>query len=352
MLDTKLKLLAGVIVAIAVLTATMPAPVAAAGTVSSTHSVNGGSNTTVTITYTVSNTGSSGTAYILDVSIPAGWEIIGHNDDGSEWKANENKWLWTNIGAGQTRTPSITITPSDSAGSRTVVTSTLKTTTGAVGSTRNRIDTSATVQGVLEELETVDPATTTTAQMTDSGAGATVTPTQTTTVEAVTFERGSVEGSVTITEYADPPQDISQQVSASITESIADESSSDTAGKASVDIISMADISPASDRAEASAATVELSVPKAEVDNPQQITVVHETTSSTGVKTWEQLETTIKNSTDNEITVTAETDSFSMFATAEIQRPQDDQPPITVVVAITAVLGLLAVAYLRRSQDQ
>jgi len=76
---------------------------------------------TVTITFTLENTGENAGSYIVDVSLPENWEVVERSDDGGTWKQSENKWLWQTIEAGATAEPSVTVQiPEDTSGTHTI----------------------------------------------------------------------------------------------------------------------------------------------------------------------------------------------------------------------------------------
>lgn len=75
-----------------------------------------GGTTTVTITF--SNNGDERTGAIVDVtSMPDGWEIQNHTDDGGSWNDGESKWLFQGVQAGSSVEPSVTLSiPDDASG--------------------------------------------------------------------------------------------------------------------------------------------------------------------------------------------------------------------------------------------
>lgn len=77
---------------------------------------------TVTVSFTLENTGSEASAYILDASsLPDDFSIESRDDDGGTWKGSENSWLWQTVEAGNTVEPSLTISvPSDANGEYSV----------------------------------------------------------------------------------------------------------------------------------------------------------------------------------------------------------------------------------------
>lgn len=91
-----------------------------------------GSNATVT--FTVSNEGSSSRAGILDVgTLPANWTVVNHADDGGVWKPSETTWLWQTIGANESVEPSLTVRiPEDAQQGNYTIATTLKNADGEV----------------------------------------------------------------------------------------------------------------------------------------------------------------------------------------------------------------------------
>jgi len=131
----------------------------------------------------------------------------------------------------------------------------------------------------------------------------------------------------------------------------------------------VSDISPSSEEATETAATVTLTVDSDSIKNPDNTFVVHETTDG-----WERLDTRVEDTGGDEITLTAETESFSLFAvvesedqsgsqtdteTDEDQQPEstdeadesESGPGIGALIGVGVVIALLAVtavAYRRR----
>jgi len=185
-------------------------------------------------------------------------------------------------------------------------------------------------QPSIAEIESIissfgSPTTTAKPELEDAEAdspGVAVTPVETQLVNAITFDTEGISGSVKITEYADPPTVIRRRMSESIrsTDSI-NVSGEDADGGDSIDVIAVADITPTTEKAEESAATVRLRLEESKVEDPEQLTVIkekyHEEEEKPG---WEQLNTTIESTGSNTVTFTAQVDEFSLFAVTEIQQ--------------------------------
>jgi len=70
-----------------------------------------------TVTFELANTGSEASGYILDLSLPDGFEVVDTADAGGTWNAGETKWLWQTIEAGESTSPSVTLSvPADASG--------------------------------------------------------------------------------------------------------------------------------------------------------------------------------------------------------------------------------------------
>ncbi|WP_247010024.1 outer membrane protein assembly factor BamB family protein [Halorientalis litorea] len=90
------------------------------------------------------------------------------------------------------------------------------------------------------------------------------------------------------------------------------------------DAVSFVDISPSSDAAAETPATVELTVDREELDDPEDAVVVHRT--ETG---WVSLPTTAQRIDDGTVSLVAEVDSFSVFAVVERDSQQTTTPATT-----------------------
>jgi len=147
-------------------------------------------------------------------------------------------------------------------------------------------------------------------------------------VDSVTFADESLSGTVDVETYTKTPDDVADGVSetvAATVESAAAGSSSASPGDAAeptVTVVSVADISVTDEDgnpADDTPATVTMSVDAESVTNPAKAVIVHEAADG-----WETLQTTVTASTDETLTLTAETSGFSLFAVAEVTSPQQD----------------------------
>jgi PGF-pre-PGF domain-containing protein len=181
------------------------------------------------------------------------------------------------------------------------------------------------IQDVESTLQLVSPTTTATMPLEDTDSsqnGLTVTPENPTTVDEINFNNGDLSGTVEVTEYTEPPQTISEDVATSVAADF--ESQSSSSGTALTDasdisVLAVTDIAPTVAATEDSSATVELTIDADQVTNPDQLQVIKETYSEEAQATrWNQLPIEEQSTTDNEITMTVEVDSFSLFAITEV----------------------------------
>lgn len=151
----------------------------------------------------------------------------------------------------------------------------------------------------------------------------TVTFNRTRSVQSVTFDNESAEGTVVVREYNETPEDVERNVSEAF-DGEKDTGSDDTAG-GSVTVVSVLNISPSSQAAASSSATIELTVDRADIGDPANVFVAHEQDDGT----WERLPTNVTESTDGTVTLRAQTDSFSRFAVVERQATATATPTAT-----------------------
>jgi hypothetical protein len=220
----------------------------------------------------------------------------------------------------------------------------------------------------------VTPTTTTKSELKDAepgSSGVTVTPVETQLVTTVSFDTEGLGGSVKITEYTDPPGLIRERISESISSTDAvDIGGEDAESSDNIDVISVANITPTTEEAEESAATVRLRVDKSKVESPKQLSVIKEFYDFEGQKTrWKRLDTTVEDTDGDTVTVSAQVEEFSLFAVTEIQEQQstdgevqqqneqqrddeDDAPPLILLAIGVLLTGILAVAgfYVRRNE--
>ena len=66
------------------------------------------SGETVKLSLTLTNTGDSEDFYLLNVSAPDGWSVVGHSDDGGEFDSDGVDWIHLSVDAGESVQPSVT----------------------------------------------------------------------------------------------------------------------------------------------------------------------------------------------------------------------------------------------------
>jgi len=169
-----------------------------------------------------------------------------------------------------------------------------------------------------------------------------------------------------VKEYTNPPAEVTDALTASVASDLAaaaadpsergtSDEGSDSEGdeeeptedstaetdESAVNVVTVADISvfdeagePASD----TPATVTMQVDAAELNEPENAVVVHETDDG-----WEQLETTVETTTAETVTLRAKTGGFSLFAVAELNG-EDDTDSEETANAINATTAANATA--------
>lgn len=182
-----------------------------------------------------------------------------------------------------------------------------------------------TVSQVKDTLQLADPTAETEVDISDSDTeadGVSISLDESEAVKGINFESESVSGSIETTEYTEVPERVSEEVSTSVgdeIESVEYDSTSGTTDR-EIEVHTVADISPTTDEAEETTATVELTVDAGTVEDPSQLTVVKEHYSfAAQTDRWKELETTVTERDANEITVEATVDEFSLFAITEIE---------------------------------
>lgn len=239
-----------------------------------------------------------------------------------------------------------------------------------------------TVQDVRDTLGLLDQPTTTTAieETTSDEAGTTVTvaTSETESVQSVAFDSATT-GSVGIQDYGEPPKKVAEQIRESIAADVegisgttaSESENEDTEQVAStMNIVSVVDIKPTNESAQDSSATVTFQVDRGRVTNPERLTVFKEEyVFETQTEQWVQVETTVTETTEQHVTLTADVSSFSLFAVTELDEQIDTNglnqsatnqtetnetetpastddgiPGFGVVVAVIAVLAAATVA--------
>lgn len=181
-------------------------------------------------------------------------------------------------------------------------------------------DTPSDISDIRDLLTLVDPSNTLQVQIADNDPdtpGTQISP-EGTLVQSISFDEEDLSGNVDINEYTDPRQEVRNTVTEAVR-------TSGAVDRGDVSTIALADITPSTDAASDSASTVEFTVPTDQVDNPEQLTVVKETYDFDQQEdTLTELDTTLEETGDQEVTVSARAESFSLFAVAEVD--QDGEP--------------------------
>ncbi len=345
---------------------------------------------TVSISITVTNTASDSGSYIANISPPSGWRITGRTDAGGIWNQEDRAWLWQQISSNNSVVPSVmlAVPPNASSGSYTITTNTLSK-DGVEATAEHEVtisgaDSSNSTNGAVTGGRPTPSGGERTADASKSNVTGSINSTPEGSIEAeiedavpqqggvtVQFTNSSVSevtfddeysGSITVTQYNGSSSEIVDQIARSFAVEAdsgerGDEIPSDGSRQidSTVSVVSLTDISPSSEAATQAAATVQFTVDRDQIANPENVVVVHRTDNR-----WEQLETKPVRSDSSEVTLEAATDSFSLFAVVEMRSEDpseteardvgnDPSVPMLPVVGIIALLLLSGtVLWLRR----
>lgn len=158
--------------------------------------------------------------------------------------------------------------------------------------------------------------------------GTTVELDGTQSVESITFDDGGTPSSMRVRTYADPPASTTSDIEAAVIADSGGVPESDGGGSAgdepsggaigaSASVVTVADIAVAGGDDTVSG-TVTFTVDRAAVTNPQNLVVAHESADG-----WETLETTVGARGNDQVPVSARTESFSLFAVVEVNTTQE-----------------------------
>lgn len=203
---------------------------------------------------------------------------------------------------------------------------------------------SSTIQDVKDTLKLVEPGSSTETpieQGESDTAGSSVEVEESDSINKITFDRGDASGSVQVTDYGDPPEAVKEEIAESVSNDIessstnseadsTDDSSSDggesdsgggtSTGSNTVNVLSVADIQPTEESTQDSSATVELTVAREKVSDPDQLSVMKEGYVFEAQEVqWIKTDTSVKEVTDEAVTIESRVDSFSLFAVVETQ---------------------------------
>jgi hypothetical protein len=152
-----------------------------------------------------------------------------------------------------------------------------------------------------------------------------------TSVRRITFGE-SVEGSVTIREFADPSGTVIEEITDGILGSSGSEGT----------VLTVLDISPSGQATDASA-TIEIEVSREKLEEPGDAAVVHEAAGG-----WERLETTVAENGSETTVLAANVSSYSLFAVVEVSQSRSPTPgngsgglPVPQPLWIALVAGLV-----------
>lgn len=231
-----------------------------------------------------------------------------------------------------------------------------------------------TIQDVRDTLTLVDPDSETTTEIADDdpdAPGISIQPEGTQSVRRINFNNEDLRGTVDVTEYNNPPQQVRDEVASSVADQLEeirlhtndelDDARAVQPEPSEINVISTSDItvtSESDDTDEDTSATVEISVDRERVNNPQNLVVVKEGFDfEEQTNRWDQLETTVQDVNEEEVTLEAQVPDFSVFAVAEIEtedeepagddgeepqeEPPEDDENIGIVIVLLLILALV-----------
>lgn len=213
-------------------------------------------------------------------------------------------------------------------------------------------DTEVTTEITQPESDEGDEGTDTDGEQ-ETGAddeGVEVEISDTESVKKIKFGSRDVSGTISVKEYNNPSENTIKQISDQLNTALdqtgdEDEQTTDTDETTETDentetdeqtsddhrqtgrvvnVASVADISPSDERTRQSSATVTMSVRRDKLDDPQNALIAHERQDG-----WERLETTVEETSEEEVILEAETDSFSLFAIVEAEQPAQETDDAT-----------------------
>jgi len=201
-----------------------------------------------------------------------------------------------------------------------------------------------TVEDVRRLLDDTEPTTRSRTAIVDNNPdrpGVTVNPEETGFVREITFSSDDAAGNVDIDEWEEPPETVAESIRGTVAADVEAEAENDT--EATVRVPAIADIDPDTDQVRGESAEVMITLDADEFNDLDDVAIVHERGNS-----WELLETTVSDTEDGEVTLVAETESFSYFAVAEVETEDepapDDEIGTTGLIGLIVVLALISVA--------
>jgi hypothetical protein len=212
------------------------------------------------------------------------------------------------------------------------------------------------VSDVREELEQTEPRTRVSVPIEDNDPdtpGVTITPEGTESVSGITFDNENARGTVDISEY-EPTDTTSRSIQAFFDA----ERDNSGVGFRVRRVHTLADISPTDESANGPA-TITKTIPAENVEDPDDLVMLHESGDS-----WAPRPTGVTVNEDGTITVTGQTDSFSLFAVAEVSeesQSDDGEEPVdetgsgpgpAVIIGVLVVLALIAAVAFAYSNQQ
>lgn len=164
---------------------------------------------------------------------------------------------------------------------------------------------------VPDVRSTLKLASTQTVVEVQTGGSSTVSPDASTTVSEIAFNADSVDTTVVVKEYGDPPTRVAEEITTSAQSDGVDISSED-------DIISLTSVSTDLSAQADDSAIITLTIDRERVDSPASLVVVKDKYSfEQQQETWVAKPTTVTDASNERVVIETAVDEFSMLAVVE-----------------------------------
>jgi len=195
----------------------------------------------------------------------------------------------------------------------------------------------------------------------------TIKATGTDSVSRIHFNNQELSGQTKITDYGEPPATIKNDIKYSAANDISSvdvtTNGDDEVVDSNINIISLTDIEPEASATEDQSATVELSVPKSAIENPNRISILKEEYIFSEQKTrWVTVETAVSENGEQYV-LKGDVNKFSLFAVTEIsdgavsatgagdddsKGSNDISPSVMILLVVLVLAVVIAMIRIRR----
>jgi uncharacterized membrane protein YgcG len=195
----------------------------------------------------------------------------------------------------------------------------------------------------------------------------TIKATGTDSVSRIHFNNQELSGQTKITDYGEPPATIKNDIKYSAANDISSvdvtTNGDDEVVDSNINIISLTDIEPEASATEDQSATVELSIPKSAIENPNRISILKEEYIFSEQKTrWVTVETAVSENGEQYV-LKGDVNKFSLFAVTEIsdgavsatgagdddsKGSNDISPSVMILLVVLVLAVVIAMIRIRR----